>query len=216
MIISHKHKFIFFKTRKTAGTSVEIALSQVCGPEDIITPISADDEALRHSLGGRARQNYVIESSYGEEETFRFYNHVPASEVRKRIGPDIWNTYFKFCFERNPCEKIISRYYHSKKIRGFDMSLREFVNSQDLAEYSDWHIYTDAGRVIVDFVGQYEQLERDYLKVMERLGVTHSPGLPKAKGQFRQDRTPYDGVLGEEEIARIRAAFEHEFACFGY
>ena len=37
MIISHKHKFIFFKTRKTAGTSLQIALSEFCGSDDIIT-----------------------------------------------------------------------------------------------------------------------------------------------------------------------------------
>ena len=44
MIISHEHKFIFLKTRKTAGTSIELALSQLCGPNDIITPISPNDE----------------------------------------------------------------------------------------------------------------------------------------------------------------------------
>jgi hypothetical protein len=38
MIISHKHKFIFFKTKKTAGTSIEIALSKYRGPDDVITP----------------------------------------------------------------------------------------------------------------------------------------------------------------------------------
>ncbi|MEL6382956.1 MAG: chondroitin 4-O-sulfotransferase, partial [Cyanobacteria bacterium J06626_18] len=32
MIISHEYKFIFLKTRKTAGTSIEIALSKFCGP----------------------------------------------------------------------------------------------------------------------------------------------------------------------------------------
>ncbi len=38
VIVSHEHGFIFMKTRKTAGTSVEIALSRICGPDDVITP----------------------------------------------------------------------------------------------------------------------------------------------------------------------------------
>ena len=55
MIVSHEHKFIFLKTKKTAGTSIELALSQLCGPDDIITPLTQIDEALR--AGGRGAQN---------------------------------------------------------------------------------------------------------------------------------------------------------------
>ena len=40
MIVSHKYKFIFIKTRKTAGTSIEYNLSKYLGKEDIITPSS--------------------------------------------------------------------------------------------------------------------------------------------------------------------------------
>jgi hypothetical protein len=50
LIISHRHRFIFLKTRKTAGTSVEIALSRFCGPDDVIRR-SPGDEALRRELG---------------------------------------------------------------------------------------------------------------------------------------------------------------------
>jgi hypothetical protein len=51
MIVSHEHKFIFLKSKKTAGTSIELALSQLCGPSDILTPLTRIDEASR--AGGR-------------------------------------------------------------------------------------------------------------------------------------------------------------------
>ena len=39
MIISHSHRYIFIKSEKTAGTSVEAALSKHCTDSDIVTPL---------------------------------------------------------------------------------------------------------------------------------------------------------------------------------
>jgi hypothetical protein len=62
MIISHKYKFIFIKTMKTAGSSLEAFFSKVCGDEDTFTYIhppidghvprnrfSPFDEGVHHS-----------------------------------------------------------------------------------------------------------------------------------------------------------------------
>ena len=71
MILSHKHKFIFLKTKKTASTSLEIALSKICGKDDIVTPVSEltwlgniryfeknTEEDLRKKINAKKPQNY--------------------------------------------------------------------------------------------------------------------------------------------------------------
>ena len=54
MIVSHAHKFIFIKTKKTAGTSLEIALSKYCGAEDVLAPLVDHDEKARFGHRGGA------------------------------------------------------------------------------------------------------------------------------------------------------------------
>ena len=60
MIISHLHKFIFIKTKKTASTSIEVGLSGICGPRDSITPLMQPDEARRRKMGYRGMQNFKL------------------------------------------------------------------------------------------------------------------------------------------------------------
>ena len=48
-IISYNKNFIFIKSSKTAGTSMEIALSKFCGTEDVIAPLDSFAEDMRKS-----------------------------------------------------------------------------------------------------------------------------------------------------------------------
>lgn len=73
MIISHEHKFIFLKTAKTAGTSIEIALSKFCGSDDVITKIARPDQRIRSEVGYPGPQN-------GRPATARLCCRRPALE----------------------------------------------------------------------------------------------------------------------------------------
>jgi hypothetical protein len=124
VILSHAWKFIFIKGKKIAGTSVEIALSAICGPEDIITPILPRDEIDRLKVG-RASQNYsddrAAEQHYidklkrswneGISDTElpqgRYYNHMPLREVLQAAGESS-SEYRVFAVERSPYSKILS------------------------------------------------------------------------------------------------------------
>ncbi|MBV9787310.1 MAG: sulfotransferase family 2 domain-containing protein, partial [Chloroflexi bacterium] len=119
MIVSHKHRFIFLKTNKTAGTSVEIALSKFCGPDDIITAISVEDERTRRELGYRGQQNHTLSFPRHLFSSWKgwllagghLYNHMSAREARSVLGKQIWDSYYKFCIERNPWDRVVSLYY---------------------------------------------------------------------------------------------------------
>ena len=76
MIASYSHNFIFLKTRKVGGTSLEIVLSSWCRDRDICSPVLPEDEELRQQMGGSARNFSDAEGKV------RFYHHMPAGEVK--------------------------------------------------------------------------------------------------------------------------------------
>ena len=136
MIISHKYKYIFLKTTKTAGTSIEISLSRFCGLDDIITPISFSDELIRKKLGifPKNYENYTCPLKLEEDNSqlkANFWNHIKAKAIKERIGTKIWNSYFKFCFVRNPWDAAISRYYYNINDNNETVSLDKFLRRKN-------------------------------------------------------------------------------------
>ncbi|MDQ7786202.1 MAG: sulfotransferase family 2 domain-containing protein [Thermodesulfovibrionales bacterium] len=227
MIISHKYKFIFLKTEKTAGTSMEIALSRFCGEQDIITPITPEDEIMRHTLGYRGSQNYSIpvsEYSFRDYLIFlikrkrkRFYNHITAREVKNIIGEKIWDSYYKFCFERNPWDRVMSLYYwrYKKEPRP---ALSHFIDSKSPRSLKKrgYEVYTIDDSIAVDKVYLFENLTSEIEIISSILGFPEKLKLPRAKSSFRDDKRHYREILINSDKKKIEKIFSKEIALFGY
>lgn len=226
MIVCHRHRFIFIKTRKTAGTSIEIALSRYCGPEDVITPISPEDEALRISLGYRCAQNFAYPlSRYSRIDLLKLalrakkihaYNHMSAEQVRELVGEETWQAYFKFTVERNPWDKVVSRYYWQYQDPRCRPPLSEFVLKGRIHKVASFDQYAIDGRIAVDHVIRYEDLRQEMKALTQRLDLPSAPELPFAKAQTRRDRRPYQELYGDDERHMVAIMFAREIAAFGY
>jgi len=228
MIISHKHKFIFLKTSKTAGTSIEIALSRICGEDDIITPISPEDEKIRKDLGCVEAQNYlapirnyrlrdVIELLIKGKRKKRFFNHITARAVQEQIGEQIWNSYFKFCFERNPWDRIVSQYYWRYKSEPRP-SISEFLNSNIPLNLKrkGFEVYTINGEIVVDKVCRFENINEELEEIRKQLDIAEKLNLPHAKAQFRKDKRRYTDILDVKQKESVAELFSDEIRLFGY
>ncbi|MDO3723208.1 sulfotransferase family 2 domain-containing protein [Marinobacter sp. chi1] len=229
MIICHKYRFIFLKTSKTAGSSIEMALSKFCGPEDIVTPLSKEEDLQRVEAGGVAPQNYgempfrykpsqiwkVISRS---KPPCRYYDHIPARKVRRRIGVDVWNSYYKFCVARNPWDRVISQYYWRQRNAEKMMSIDEFLESSHIRSLvrKGMGIYTIGGKVVVDKICRYENLVDDLETVRQHLSLPEPILLPKAKSTHRQDKRHYSEVFTREQNEKIRSIFKAEIELLNY
>lgn len=206
---------------------MEIALSRFCGEHDIITPITPEDEVTRRTLGYRGPQNYGIPFagySFRDYILFltrrkrkRFYNHIPAREVKKIIGDRIWDSYYKFCFERNPWDRVLSLYYwrHKKEPRP---ALSRFIDSKRLKSLKKrgYEVYTIDNRIAVDKVYLFENLAHEAETISRILGFPDSLKLPRAKSSFRNDRRPYREIFTDTDREKIEKIFSREIALFGY
>lgn len=227
MIISHKYKFIFLKTNKTAGTSIEIALSKFCGGDDIITTLRPEEEEMRKNLGYCGPQNYLIPKSRyrfkdwrqflfkGRKQEFR--NHNSAEKIIRYLGEDIWNSYFKFCVVRNPWDRMISLYYWCNK-KEPRPGISEFLETDKSLRFQNFeiNIYTINGKIAVDKICCYENLEEELEKVRIRCGLPEKIALPNAKGSTRKDHRDYREILNKEQAEKIRQLSMDELDLLGY
>lgn len=201
MIISHKHKFIFFKSKKTAGSSIQVTLAKHCGEDDIITgqyQDGVDDET--HTTGLNMDKFYTN------------HPHPPLRETKQFLGEEIWNSYFKFGFVRNPYEIALSRYFWNE--RGKNTSIENFREwtKEDLNITDKSYIYI--GDDELDFVGRYETLEEDYEYICNKLNLPVIP-LSNKKSGYR-DKKHYSEYYDEDTKRRVTKFFETELTLYGY
>jgi hypothetical protein len=235
LIASFSRNFIFIKTRKTAGTSIEIALAPHCGPADIVTPIAPEDERKRIADGAVKARNYADPATMaafagamlrGDDRAARaamaslapaghFFNHMPAFLVRAKVPPAFWAGAFKFAVERHPYEKAVSwAWFQLHRARRPPADIAAVL--ADAPRFiDDTPAYFIDGRLAVDRLLRYERLDAELGEVAAQLGLPPLV-LPRAKAQSRQDPRPAAEILTATQKQAIHAATARAFELMGY
>jgi len=245
LILSKKFRFVFIKGKRVGGTSVEMALSTICGSRDIITPIAPIDELERMHRGARA-QNYAVarerEDAYIQQIQAAprhslaqvsvpkelYYNHMPLREVIAAYGPSV-SSFDIVCVERSPFAKILSwanwlasadAYLSGGKLQTDLKALRYSVNrifdTGEFAEVKNIDLYRgEDGRVAARAL-LHENLEADLRTFLSSRGASKLPDLPQAKAGLMSDHLDPREFFSKDQLRRINDIFSDEFDTFSY
>lgn len=149
--------------------------------------------------------------------------HLNIWQIANEAGREKFLAYFKFGFVRNPWDRAVSLYERREGLQLRDkMSFDEFVEWMKFASSTclhpvphryqlDWFV-DPHGNVIVDFIGKFENLDSDWGKIAQKLGIDkplpHLRQNPRKRHytEYYNDRT--------RKIIADRFAIDIEY--FGY
>lgn len=168
VIIFYKYKFIFIKIKKMVGISIEVFLLQFCDENDVLIFIYF--VVLFYMFCGyKGYWNFFFELvrfllcekliiMWYWVKRKKFCNYVFVLMISYCVFKYIWNSYYKFCVDRNLWDKILFYYYMVKSCCYFEMMLDQYFKWGNLC--LNYFKYCDQkGNIMVDRVLNYENLD---------------------------------------------------------
>ena len=199
--ISHDYRFMFIHIPKTAGTTIcssweGSVLKQICKETGV--------------LGG---------------------THKSAMDL-KREYPNEFKKYFKFCVVRNPFDRFVSKFFFKQLLTRKDFNLKwTDKESEGLLPQMYWVTDRDIvrkkkgpydrpdthyGRIIVQRMLRYENLETELKDTLEELGVPF--GELNVVPHFRQTRMAgtYQNYFNPQMRSLVTFLYREDLERLGY
>ena len=198
MYISHKHKAMFIHIPKTGGTSIKTLLLQ-----------NNFTEFNLHQSPDKSNDDITGEYRLGT-----------ALRAKRGISDDIWNSYFKFTFVRSPYERMISNYYFLSynNIMPFNKFITHKLTTTDHIWHSELsqstHIYSKTNKLLVDYIGRFENLQEDFNIICNKIGLSHITLPHVNKSIYNKDNI--NELLNHDTKEIIYNKYIEDFNNFGY
>ena len=217
-MVSHKYKCIFVEVPKTGSMSIRNVIGNPWKPHLNITQIKYK---LMNELSLYGLMNEL--SPWG---LMNFIQLLLNKMNTKKVGEEIFNSYFKFGFVRNPWDRTVSLYIRRDRIQmSKKMSFEEFVNwinfSSDTCIHPIQHKYQidqicdENGDIVVDFIGRFENLNKDWGYISNKLKINkvlpHIRYNPRNNRHYTEYYTEKTKNIIAEKFYRDIEFFEYEF-----
>lgn len=213
MYLSHKYKFLFLRTPKTASSSLsDFFINNVDDPDAIYTEV--EDSNLPGTLS---------EDIVSKYRPYRFYHFTVQQLIDEGVlTEEQARDYYCFALLRNPIDRQKSFYYFYKKWKSpkTEPSLEEYkswtANGVFNNDANSAIVQTDLLKIRGEYIGEYWLFEDLYPKLNEFMTQTlglKCPPLPKHKTDTRKNKNN-EINFDIESLSDIQNHFFNDFAMY--
>jgi hypothetical protein len=245
MIVSHKHKFIFLKTKKTGGSSIRMMLAQLLNEDDyILTPahVAEDFELRKDKVYPQNFMNPEVIPFWKDERSYEIGSpaellkfrkelgfrksdaiqhfflraHATCDQVRDFVGDQVYKNYFKFAFDRNPFDRMVSLYNWRLRDdplrinkRPAEISFDEFVSRRfNHQRTCNSRIYCSNGELAIDHLARFEDFSGELKFIFHQIGIPFdTKRIPRIKSGKRKlnYRDYYSFEMTKDKVRSMHA-----------
>lgn len=165
----------------------------------------------------------------------KYNGHVFATQTQQ-LYPDLWKKCFKFCFVRNPWDRLVSIWGYfrtmgsgSPRYKGPNAKMSDIIKEmpdfktlvlwvQKRTVFIDRHFYPQKTwvcnnqTILMNFVGRFERLQSDWNIICDKVGRERSI-LPKLNSSIHK---PYVELYDKETIDIVHKLYADDIRLFGY
>ena len=171
--INHDLKTVFIHVHKTGGTYLSYMLHKYYGFKNYY---------LRRPDHDTFCQNKKKTTKYINYENrvigvLKYYKTSSHLNKKMNMTPQKWNSYYKFCFIRNPYDKIVSAWNHVNRFKIPFNNYLNLINICNDVEYMHMfmpqvkNIVNEKGLIDINFIGKFENLEEDFQTILKNIGI---------------------------------------------
>lgn len=115
--------------------------------------------------------------NYVPPKFLKFSQHQTAASIKANVNNEIWRNYYKFTILRDPVDQIVSNFFfiknNPKQFKIFiDLSFEDYLSKYAKTFFQrNLDIFSIDGKIIVDLIIKYEDLERGFDHLINKLNL---------------------------------------------
>lgn len=215
--INHDLKAVYVHIHKTGGTAISMILNKHYGFKNYY--LHRPDH---HTFCFQKTFKKYINYENRFHGVITYYKTSSHLNRKMNMTPHKWNTYFKFCFIRNPYDKIVSAWNH---VNRFQIPFKNYLALEKTVNDVEYmHMFmpqyrsmiNEKAKEYIDYIGKFENLEDDFLIILKKLGITNFTHDLSKKVNARDHNPFYEYYQDQETLDQVNHLLKEDFEHLSY